>query len=109
MPRISGTGVPELPVAREPCVGAAVTIAAWLVLADLAASTACASWLLNSAHEKSVAAIETVTSETCAFLVFRAAALACCTFFLIEGSGFFENRDAIFFWGLAQQLWVDLS
>jgi len=105
---ISGTGVPEMPVLTVACVGAAVTTAAWLVLADLAASTACASWLLNSAHEKSVAAIETVTSETCAFFVFRAAALACCTFFLIEGSGFFENRDAIFFRGPVQQLSVDL-
>jgi hypothetical protein len=82
-------------------VGVAIVIAAWLALAARAASKACASWLLNSAHEKSVATSEAVTSEACAFLVLRAAALACWTFFLIEGSGFFENRDAMLFisWG----------
>jgi hypothetical protein len=101
MPNTSGAGVATAWIPD----GVAVVIATGWALAARAASRACASWLLNSAQEKSVATIEAVTSEMCAFFAFCAAALDCCTFLLIEGSGLFEYLDAILFQceGLALQ------
>ena len=75
--------------------GAVMVMAAWLEVAWRAASMSCASWLLKSTHAKRVAATELATTEACAVLALRAAALVRSTFFLIDGSGFFANLVAI--------------
>lgn len=101
IPNTSGAGVTEI-VRSLFCVGVAIVTIALCAFAVRAASNAISSWFVKSAQEKSVAASDVTTIEACADFVLRASALAFCTFFFIDGSGFFENLDAILYlpWGL---------
>jgi hypothetical protein len=79
----------------ELCAGAAIVRVDWVELAIRAASRACASWWVKSAQAKMVPISEVTTTEAWALLALRAAALERRTFFLIAGSGFFANLEAI--------------